>query len=220
MVVKAFIKRAITLFKAKANRLTLVGGGNYIGMDVKFVNRGKVELRGNVTIRPSSHLYANVHGSEITLGEGTEIGNHSTISSYNKVVFGKDVLTGSHVFVTDHNHEYADPDVPIHRQGVRCGEGDEVVIGEGSWIGTNAVIVGNVRIGRHCVIGANSVVTKDIPDCSVAVGIPARVVKRYDSLTGEWRKVAKACTSPRGEDPGAPAPVCSDRREQRQTGME
>ena len=64
-----------------------------------------------------------------------------------------------------------------------------MVIGEGSWIGTNAVIIGNVRIGKHSVIGANAVVTKDIPDYSVAVGIPARVVRQFDFLTGEWKKV-------------------------------
>lgn len=50
-------------------------------------------------------------------------------------------------------------------------------IGDGSYIGINTVIVGNVKIGKHCVIGANSVVTKDVPDYSVAVGIPARVIK-------------------------------------------
>lgn len=52
-----------------------------------------------------------------------------------------------------------------------------VLIGDGSYIGINTVIVGNVKIGKHCVIGANSVVTKDVPDYSVAVGIPARVIK-------------------------------------------
>lgn len=53
-----------------------------------------------------------------------------------------------------------------------------VSIGEGSYIGINAVIVGNVKIGKHCVIGANSVVTKDVPDYCVAVGSPARVIKK------------------------------------------
>ena len=55
--------------------------------------------------------------------------------------------------------------------------GQKVFIGEGSYIGINAVIVGNVRIGKHCVVGANSVVTKDVPDYCVAVGSPARVIK-------------------------------------------
>lgn len=53
-----------------------------------------------------------------------------------------------------------------------------MTIGDDSYIGINAVIVGNIKIGRHCVIGANSVVTKDVPDYCVAVGSPAKVIKR------------------------------------------
>lgn len=155
------------------------------------MNRGKVVLHGNVTIRSSSHLYTNVPASEIVFGDGTEIGNHSTISSYNKIIFEKDVLTGPHIFISDHNHEYANPYMAICHQGVRCSEDDKVVVGEGAWIGTNAVIVGNVRIGKHSVIGANSVVTKDIPDYSVAAGIPARVIKQYNFETKCWERISK-----------------------------
>ena len=53
-------------------------------------------------------------------------------------------------------------------------------IGDGSYIGINAVIVGNVKIGKHCVIGANSIVTRDIPDYCVAVGSPAKIIKKYE----------------------------------------
>ena len=65
----------------------------------------------------------------------------------------------------------------------------KVIIGEGSWLGTNVVVVGKVSIGKHCVIGANSVVTKDIPDYSVAAGIPAKVIKKYDFEKKEWVRV-------------------------------
>lgn len=62
-------------------------------------------------------------------------------------------------------------------------------IGDGTWIGTNVVIVGNVHIGKNCVIGANSVVSTNIPDYSVAVGSPAKVVKRYNFENKQWEKV-------------------------------
>lgn len=140
-------------------------------------------------IRPSSHIYTSNANSLIEIGEGTEIGNHSTISAHNKIIFENDVLTGPHVFISDHNHEYANPIVAICKQGVRCSSNDKVVIGEGSWIGTNAVIVGNVSIGKHCVIGANSVVTKDIPDNSVAAGIPCKVIKQYNFNLRKWIRV-------------------------------
>ena len=64
----------------------------------------------------------------------------------------------------------------------------KVRIGSGSWIGENACILG-VIIGKQCVIGANSVVTKDIPDYSVAVGIPAKVIKKYNFETQQWERV-------------------------------
>lgn len=64
-----------------------------------------------------------------------------------------------------------------------------MVIRRDTWIGTNVSIIGNVNIGKHCVIGANSVVTHNIPDYSVAVGCPARVIKRYDFNQNKWVKV-------------------------------
>lgn len=81
------------------------------------------------------------------------------------------------MYITDCDHEYRNIDVPAIDQGV-AQKGQKVSIGEGSYIGINVVIVGNVKIGKHCVIGANSVVTKDVPDYCVAVGSPARVIKK------------------------------------------
>ena len=74
----------------------------------------------------------------------------------------------------------------LPEQGISMKPNASVEIGEGSWIGTKAVIVGDVKIGRHCVIGAGSVVTKDVPDYSIVVGSPAKVIKHYDFTKGEW----------------------------------
>lgn len=183
---KKILKSIIAFFKAYTNNIQLAGGGSYIGVDVKLVNRGKIKVFKNVIIRPSSHIYAGSKTSIIEFGEGTEIGNHSTISAHNAIIFGKDVLTGPHIFVSDHNHEYCNPAIAVSKQGVRYDKGGKVTIGDGTWIGTNAVIVGNVRIGRHCVVGANSVVTKDIPDYCVAAGIPAKIIKKYNFDTCTW----------------------------------
>ena len=81
------------------------------------------------------------------------------------------------VYITDCDHEYRNLDIPVIDQGI-VQKAQKVSIRDGSYIGINAVIVGNVKIGKHCVIGANSVVTKDVPDFCVAVGSPARVIKR------------------------------------------
>ena len=184
-MISILIKYLIAFCKIKANHIKS-GGANYIGLDVKFVNRGMISLGDNVIIRPSTCVYANMENSVISFGSGSEIGNHSTISAVNEVVIENNVLTGPHVFISDHNHEYRNPRKPVCKQGVMLKDGSKVVIGEGSWLGTNVVVVGNVRVGKHCVIGANSVVTKDIPDYSVAAGIPCKVIKRYDFEKEEW----------------------------------
>ena len=63
-----------------------------------------------------------------------------------------------------------------------------MIIEDESWIGANTVITSGVHIGKHCVIGAGSVVTKDIPDYSVAVGNPTKVVKHYDPCGQQWKR--------------------------------
>lgn len=155
----------------------------------KCINNGNFTIGDNVTIRPSTDIYIHKKTSCLTIGNNTEIGNHSTISAYNEIQIGDGVLTGPHVFIADHNHNYENPNKPIYTQGVKIQTNSKVKIGYGTWIGTNAVIVGNVQIGKNCVIGANSVVTKDIPDYSVAVGSPAKVIKRYNFENKQWEKV-------------------------------
>lgn len=83
--------------------------------------------------------------------------------------------------------------MPIKIQGINYKKillnKNEIFIGDDSWIGTNVVIVGNVKIGKHVVIGANAVVTKDIEEYSVAVGNPAKIIKKYSFESNTWEKV-------------------------------
>lgn len=92
---------------------------------------------------------------------------------------GEKVLLSPNVYITDCDHEYRNIDIPVIDQGI-VQKGQTVSIGDGSYIGINTVIVGNVKIGKHCVIGANSVVTKDVPEYCVAVGCPARLIKKIN----------------------------------------
>lgn len=166
------------------------GKGVYVGLGVKVDGGRRVHLSDNSCFLPSSMVVAHA-GGHVYLGSHSEIGMYSRVASVGEVHIGDDVITGPHVFIADYNHEYADPELPIRLQGNRIVKTSDfprggVSIGDGSWIGTNAVIAGSVKVGKHCVIGANSVVTKDIPDYSVAVGSPARVVKCYDSEFCQW----------------------------------
>lgn len=155
------------------------GDSPYIGIRCKLINLGEIIFENNVTIRPDSHIYVD-SSSKLIIGSDSEIGRGSTIAASSYIKIGRGVLTGPHVFISDHNHEYRNPQEHIYKQGIHMNQGDSVEIGEGTWLGTNVVIAGNVKIGKQCVVGANSVVTKDIPDYCVAVGSPAKVIKRYN----------------------------------------
>ncbi|MDP6282141.1 MAG: acyltransferase [Acidimicrobiales bacterium] len=110
-------------------------------------------------------------GDRCVIGRGTAIVGHFSID------IGDDVYMGMNIYITDQNHGYEDLDQPI---GTQTPNDDAVSIGSGSWIGSGAVILPGAQIGRHVVVGANSVVRGKVPDNCVVVGSPARVVRRHD----------------------------------------
>ena len=122
----------------------------------------------------------------IVVGDGVSIQQNLHLTCANKVIIGNNTAVAANVTITDIHHPYDDIDTPIEQQNI---EVKEVVIGEDCKIYNNAVILPGVHIGKHVTIGANSVVTHDIPDYCVAVGIPARIIKKYDFNKQEWIKV-------------------------------
>mgnify|MGYP000628665637 CR=1 FL=1 len=170
------IKTAVKslLGKIQAKRFQVQAGKNvYIGKHCSLKGKHHITLEDCVTVRPYAQIWS---GGTVKIGWGSEIGERCRISISNSLEIGKKVLLSPNVYITDCDHEYRNIDIPVIDQGI-VQRGQSVSIGEGSYIGINAVIVGNVKIGKHCVIGANSVVTKDVPDYCVAVGSPARVIK-------------------------------------------
>lgn len=117
----------------------------------------------------------------VRIGDRCLIGRGSGIVGHLAIDIGDDVWTGHHVYITDQNHGYERIDLPISKQ---TQPEKPVVIGDGSWIGAGSVILPGAHIGRHVAIGANSVVLGIIPDYSVAVGAPARVIKQYSEHSG------------------------------------
>ena len=120
---------------------------------------------------------------KIQIGDHTRIGLHNTIIG--PICIGNDVNLAQGVVVSGLNHNYKDTTHTINEQGVSTSP---ITIGDDVWIGANAVITAGVTIGKHCVIGAGSIVTKDIPDCSIAVGNPTRIIQRYNSTKEVWEK--------------------------------
>lgn len=171
------VKVAVKSFigKIRAKRFQVQAGKNvYIGNHCALKGKSNIVLEDSVTVRPYTQIWSG--GGTVRIGKESEIGERCRISIANSLEIGKKVLFSPNVYITDCDHEYRNVDIPIIDQGI-VQKGQKVSIGDGSYVGINAVIVGNVKIGKHCVIGANSVVTKDVPDYCVAVGSPTRVIK-------------------------------------------
>lgn len=118
------------------------------------------------------------------------IGNQTIVGLGNVIIgpvqIGNKVMLAQNIVVSGLNHGYEDVTLSPSEQKEVC---KEVIISDDVWIGANSVITAGVILGKHCIIGAGSVVTKNIPEFSVAVGNPAKVIKRYNSLTLSWEKV-------------------------------
>ncbi len=112
----------------------------------------------------------------VSIGDRCTIGVGSHIVGHLSITIEDDVMTGPYIYVTDQNHGYADPLMPI---GMQLPTERPVRIGAGSWIGTGATILPGSDIGRNVVVAAGAVVRGSIPDCSVVAGVPAKVVRQH-----------------------------------------
>jgi acetyltransferase-like isoleucine patch superfamily enzyme len=110
----------------------------------------------------------------LVIGARCLIGLRSSIVAHESIEIGDDVWFGQGVFVTDSNHGFDDPDVPI---GQQLGTHQPVTIGAGSWIGHGAVVLPGAQIGRNVVVAAGSVVRGEVADHSVVGGVPAKVLR-------------------------------------------
>ncbi|MGZ3590772.1 MAG: acyltransferase [Thermodesulfobacteriota bacterium] len=181
-------------FQNIKNRLIFghYGRNVYIHSGVHIVRPRFISIGDNVTISTDTDIYVHPVDRDprefvIQIGNNVHIGRNNIIGARKSVILEDHVLVGPHVMIGDHSHRYEDVAVPIKLQDAT--EAGPVRIERDSWIGANVFILPRVTIGRHAVVGANSVVNRDVPPYSVAVGVPARVVKRYDFDRGEWVKV-------------------------------
>ncbi len=117
----------------------------------------------------------------VRIGDICLIGRGSGIVGHLSIDIGNDVWTGHHVYITDQSHGYEDVSLPISLQSQ---PESPVVIGDGSWLGHGVVVLPGAKIGKHVAVGANSVVTGELPDFCVAVGAPARVIRQYTPESG------------------------------------
>lgn len=143
----------------------------------------------NVSIGKYAWLAANPltghQDCKLKIGDNTYIGNSAHIYCTKSITIENSVLIADKVYISDNQHGYKNVDQPIINQPIV--QLNDVVIKEGCWIGENVCISG-ASVGKNSVVGANSVVTKDIPDYCIAVGSPARIIKRYSFEKNAWLK--------------------------------
>ena len=164
-------------FFHKRGKGTLVRGN--ARMDVLPFN--KFELGDHSTIE--SFCTVNNGVGDVIIGHHTLVGIGCVIIG--PLHIGNNVIMAQNIVVSGLNHVYEDVTIPIVQQNVTTAP---ISIGDDSWIAANSTITAGVSIGKHCVIGGGSVVTKNIPDYCVAVGNPARVIKRFDHGVNAWVK--------------------------------
>lgn len=147
----------------------------------------RIHISDHVYISNGALLAAMPHTDmdvcELRIGHHTSLGRNNHIYATSSIRIEPRVLTANNVYISDNSHCYDDINTAIKDQPIM--QRKHVVIGEGSWLGQNVCVLG-ASVGRGCVIGANSVVLHDIPDHCVAVGTPARVIRRYDTQAGKW----------------------------------
>lgn len=163
--------------------------GLFVKNRANLKNVNKMKIGTNVSFGYDTRINFFNDSSDIALeiGDGSYFCNRVSILVGGKICIGKDVLVASDVCITSENHSINPmSQIPYMHQELKF---KDVECGDGTWIGEKVVILPGVSIGSKCVIGAGSIVTKDIPDMSMAVGNPARVIKQYDTLKREWIRI-------------------------------
>ncbi|MBQ3608561.1 MAG: acyltransferase [Bacteroidaceae bacterium] len=165
------------------------GKHSFIDKPLRLDGKNNIFIHNNVFVGYKTWLAALPLTGEkecrLELKDGVTIGHFNHIYATKKIILERNVLTADKVYISDNLHGYKDISTPIKNQPII--QNGEVIIGENSWLGENVCILG-ASIGKHCIIGSNSVVTKNIPPYCVAVGAPAKIIKRYCFDTKMWRK--------------------------------
>lgn len=177
-------------FRRKNRAFGSFGNKSYIYNPFVIDAPQKIAIGENVKIL--DHARIAIYANETTdivvqIDDGCYIGYNFSLLAKEKVHIEEKVLIASNVLITSENHGM-DPECEMHYMDQRL-EGKEVRIGAGTWIGEKVCILPGVNIGQRCIIGAGSIVTRNIPDYCIAAGNPARVVKTYDFNLHKWKNV-------------------------------
>jgi acetyltransferase-like isoleucine patch superfamily enzyme len=147
------------------------------GNVLESLDDGRLTIGRNTLLEPRCWITIADEG-RVAIGEGCFLNLHTMIASQNEVTIGDHTMFANHCFVSDASHRYDDPSMPLTWQGFTSK--GPTRIGSNCWFGVGCVVTSGVTIGDRCVIGANSVVTRDLPPGVIAAGAPAKVIREID----------------------------------------
>ena len=161
------------------------GFPGYIGKPTFLMNARHIYIKSRVRIFPG--IRAECHGrGTIQIGDNVSIGQGFHVIASSDLKISSGCLISGNVFITDTDHSYSNIETPVFNQ---INTVTTTSIGENCFIGTGARIQAGTILGNGCIVGANSVIRGAFPDHSVIVGSPGRIVKRFNTESGEWERV-------------------------------
>lgn len=193
MIARIFNKLSRVIWYIKnRKKFNYLSSSVLLQKDIRIDGKSGIQLHDGAVIQRGSWLASvpltGKRSSILSIGNNSVIGNYNHIYATSSIIIEDEVLTADKVYISDCAHSYEDIRTSILRQPIK--QLKDIVIEQGVWIGENVCIIG-ASVGRNSVIGANSVVINDIPSYCIAVGAPAKVVKKYNSNTQKWESVKK-----------------------------
>lgn len=166
-------------------------GGTYVNHPIKLVNPKCISLGSYTNIGYGARIDCickwldKTYRPNLKIGNGVSIGQNCTINCADSVTIEDNVVIAFGCFITDNEHDDFPVNTHLFNKKIRVSS---TKIGKYTYIGCNSVILSGVHIGDNCIVGAGSIVKRDVPDNTMVAGIPARIIKRYNDISSCWEK--------------------------------
>lgn len=177
-----YVRMLLRLFRHKylssyGSRIEFDGAA-FIGRNVRIQIQPGAKLKLGRWCWIGNGTKIRIHGGVVEIGAKTVIGEEVTFSAYEQISLGRESVIADRVMFIDFDHCVMEVERPIRQQGIYT---KPVRVGHNAWLGYGASILRGVTVGDNCIVGTYSVVTKDLPDNSVAGGIPAQVIRMREA---------------------------------------
>lgn len=172
-----------------------MGDGSYIRRPYQILFPHRLKIGNNTSINPHSYIFpleryeGYSYSPTITIGNNVYIGSYLNLGAIDSIRIDDGCVLSEHVYITDNFHGMQPDSGPIMKQSLESK--GPVHIGSNCFLGFRVSIMPGVVLGEHCVVGANSVVTRSFPSYSMIAGVPARLIKTFDHENRIWIPLKK-----------------------------